>query len=94
MLELLLKLQDFLGLAYWAEIKTESPKCTYYFGPFLTEKEAKSYHSGYLEDLKAEGAKDIKVAIKRCKPRQLTIFDEATEENFKKKIVNLTEQIL
>ena len=57
MKELLLKLLDFLGLAYWAEIKTENPKCTYYFGPFLTWKEADSYQDGYLEDLKGEGAK-------------------------------------
>jgi len=85
MIELLLKLQDFLGLAYWIEIKTEKPKCIYYFGPFLTDKEAKSNLNGYLEDLKEEGAKEIKVTIKRCKPTQLTIFQEEAEEHLKKK---------
>ena len=82
MLELFLELLDFLGLAYWAEIKTENPKCTYYFGPFLSQKEAKRHDIGYLEDLKQEGAKEIKVAIKRCKqPTKLTILEEG-EENF------------
>jgi hypothetical protein len=85
MKELLLKLADILGLAYWIEIATDSPKCTYYFGPFLSKEEAEQEKGGYLDDLKGEGAMGIRVAIKQTKPSQLTIFDEADETvNFKK----------
>lgn len=71
---------ELLGLAWWVEIETESPKCVYYFGPFTTAKEAKAAQPGYIEDLQQEGAKGIKVEIKRCKPSKLTIFEEAGEE--------------
>lgn len=82
---LLLKIAEILGLAYWIEIKTEIPKCTYYFGPFLTEDEAQKTQGGYLEDLKGEGAIGIQLAIKKFKPQQITIFDEADETvNFKR----------
>lgn len=82
---ILLKIVEALGLAYWIEIKTEIPKCTYYFGPFLTADEAKKTQGGYLEDLKGEGATGIQLAIKKIKPKQLTIFDEADETvNFKR----------
>jgi hypothetical protein len=84
MKELLLKLADILGLAHWIEITTDSPKCTYYFGPFLSREEAEREQTGYLEDLKEEGAMGISVAIKQVKPSQLTIFDEADDSvNFK-----------
>jgi hypothetical protein len=94
MSEILLKLLDSFGLAYWAEIKTENPKCIYYFGPFATLKEANDHHSGYLEDLTSEGAQEIKVDFKRCKPNQLTILEEGTEEEYPTKIINLTERSL
>ncbi len=90
MMELLLGLLNLLGLACWAEIKTENPKCTYYFGPFLTKKEANTYQNGYLEDLKGEGAKNIKITIKRCRPDQLTVFEETEEFKGFDKVVNFT----
>lgn len=73
---LVTQIVDFLGLAYWAEITTDTPRCTYYFGPFLSKQEAISAQNGYVEDLMGEEAQGIKVLIKRCKPKQLTIFDE------------------
>jgi hypothetical protein len=76
MKELLLKTLDFLGFAYWVEITTDFPKCTYYFGPFLNEGEARDSQGGYLEDLQQEGAQGIAVFVKRCKPNDLTIFDD------------------
>ena len=79
MKELLISVLAVLGLAWWIEITTESPSCTYYFGPFATAKEAKSSQSGYITDLEMEGAKGFKTTIKRCKPTQLTVFDEASE---------------
>lgn len=60
---------------WWVEIITAVPRCTYYFGPFDDLTEARSAHSGYVEDLIGEGAKDIKVRIKRCQPQLLTICE-------------------
>ena len=70
---------DSFGLAYWVEINTDHPRCTYYFGPFISKQEASSAHNGYLEDLESEKAQGITVVIKRCKPTQLTIFDEIND---------------
>lgn len=67
---------EFLGLAWWVEIVTELPNCTYYFGPYRTVSEAKAARPGFVADLELEGARGIKVEIKRCKPNELTRFDE------------------
>lgn len=77
--EILLNVLEFLGLAWWIEIITETPSCTYYFGPFVSAKEAAAEKAGYIEDLEQEGAKGIRIVVKRCKPVQLTVFDEAAE---------------
>lgn len=79
MQEPLTNLLNLIGLAWWVEITTDLPRCTYYFGPFATSQEAEEYHSGYLEDLQQEGAQGITVVIKRCKPTKLTIDLEAEE---------------
>lgn len=79
MQESLTNLLHLLGLAWWVEITTDNPRCTYYFGPFLTAKEAEESKSGYIEDLEHEGALNIRVAVKRCKPAILTIFDDLGE---------------
>ncbi len=76
--ELLTDLLSSLGLAWWLEITTDSPHCLYYFGPFLSVKEAKANQGGYVEDLEKEGAQNILVKVKRCKPENLTIYDEKT----------------
>lgn len=80
MKEIWISLLEFLGLAWWVEIITEAPKCTYYFGPFATAKEAQAAQSGYIQDLEQEGAKGIRVEVKRCKPQDLTVHDELDEE--------------
>jgi hypothetical protein len=79
MKETLIAILDSVGLAYWIEIKTDKPSCTYYFGPFLNSQEAKAELVGYLEDLESEGAKGIYTKIKRCKPNELTVFDEFSD---------------
>lgn len=79
MKEVLLSILNFFGLAWWIEIITQKPKCTYYFGPFLTAKEADLAKTGYLEDLEIEGAIGIDVFIKRCKPKKLTVEDDLGE---------------
>lgn len=79
MKELMISLLNFFGWAFWVEIVTEAPRCTYYFGPFMTTKEAESAKAGYIEDLQQEGAQGIGVKIKRCKPLKLTVYDEKGE---------------
>ncbi len=79
MKEILISLLQSLGLAWWVEITTDAPRCTYYFGPFASEKDAAIAKSGYIEDLEQEGAAELKVVIKRDKPQNLTVYDEATD---------------
>ncbi|WP_069791194.1 DUF1816 domain-containing protein [Cyanobacterium sp. IPPAS B-1200] len=81
MKELLIQILNFLGLACWMKLTTENPRCTYYFGPFLTKKEARENQQGYIDDLLEEGAKEIKISMKRFKPTELTIFEELGEFN-------------
>jgi hypothetical protein len=65
------------GKAWWVEIKTNQPACTYYFGPFSNETEALAMKGGYIEDLEQEGAQNIRSTVQRCQhPDQLTITDE------------------
>jgi hypothetical protein len=80
MKEVVIKVLQFLGLAFWVEIVTDNPRCTYYFGPFLNEQEAYAAKDGYVEDLENEGTQGIAVKIKRCKPSDLTIFDDLGEQ--------------
>ncbi|MEM7726464.1 MAG: DUF1816 domain-containing protein [Cyanobacteria bacterium P01_A01_bin.45] len=68
-----------LGLAWWVEVKTQSPRCTYYFGPFLSATNAEAAMKGYVEDLEGEGAQGILVEVKRCKPNKLTVADDLGE---------------
>ena len=62
-----------LGLAWWVEVTTHQPQCTYYFGPFVSAKEAHTAIPGYVQDLEAEHAQEIVTKVKRCKPKQLTM---------------------
>lgn len=64
-----------LGLAWWVEIVTDKPQCTYYFGPFASAKKAELALPGYIEDLEQEEAQGITVVSKRCQPKELTIFE-------------------
>ena len=60
--------------AWWIEILTAQPKCTYYFGPFGGAWEAEVASKGFVEDLEGEFAQDIKVKIDRHRqPDLLTI---------------------
>jgi hypothetical protein len=79
--EALINLLHTFGWAWWVEIATQSPRCTYFFGPFLSAKEAKTASNGYMEDLQQEGAQGIAVNVRRCKPAKLTIFDEVGERS-------------
>lgn len=76
MKELGLKLLNSLGFAFWVEIITENPTCTYYFGPFTGKKEAEAAKIGYVEDLENEAAAIASLQVKRCQPHQLTVCDD------------------
>lgn len=65
---------DFLGQAWWVEVLTTYPRCTYYFGPFGGVESATLAVSGYVEDLEGEAAQGIKTQVKRCHPARLTIL--------------------
>ncbi|WP_309745446.1 DUF1816 domain-containing protein [Chamaesiphon sp. OTE_20_metabat_361] len=72
-----------IGQAWWVEITTAKPHCTYYFGPFTTAVEADEAKAGYVEDLEGESAQGIQVTIKRCKPAQMTIdYEEVAQESY------------
>lgn len=88
----MLKILNFIGMAYWVEIMTDSPQCTYYFGPFANKREADVASGGYLEDLQNEGAQGIKVIVKRCKPSNLTIFNEVEDSQPFKRVPALSRQ--
>jgi hypothetical protein len=79
MKEIWISILDFFGLAWWVEIVTENPSCTYYFGPFANPKDAQIAQPGYIEDLESEGARGIQALVKRARPGKLTVFDEAAE---------------
>jgi lipid II:glycine glycyltransferase (peptidoglycan interpeptide bridge formation enzyme) len=84
MKEFLTNSLDLLGLAWWVEIKTGNPRCTYYFGPFLNDVSAQEHLPGYVEDLEKEGAQNLMVAVKRCKPHVLTIVDASEQASLRK----------
>ena len=75
----LISLTNVLGFAWWVEIVTQNPKCTYYFGPFISSVDANLASKGYVEDLDNEGAQGITVNVKRCKPYVLTIAEDLGE---------------
>jgi hypothetical protein len=68
------------GLAWWVEIITRNPNCTYYFGPFLRFHEARATEEGYIEDLQQEGSQIISVCSRRCKPSQVTLLEDAQDK--------------
>jgi hypothetical protein len=68
------------GFAWWIEIITTNPSCTYFFGPFDSVDEAKEHQGGFVEDLTQEGATVLSPQIKWCKPKELTIYMEKERE--------------
>ncbi|MFS8854201.1 DUF1816 domain-containing protein [Synechococcus sp. H55.7] len=65
-------LDRLLGLSVWIEITTDD--CTYYYGPFASEREAEAHKSHYIADLEAEGVKRIEAQVKKMRqPQSLTV---------------------
>ena len=67
--------------AWWIEVRTTEPACTYYFGPFDMEKEAELAKKGYLDDLEQEGSKVVAASILPLDepPQQLTIYEDGMD---------------
>lgn len=79
MKDIWLKFLETTGKAFWVEVKTETPACTYYFGPFPNAQEAESARPGYIEDLVEEGAQGIETKISQMQPEELTIEHSSGE---------------
>jgi hypothetical protein len=71
---------------WWIKVVTQSPACTYYFGPFDSLSEAESKQLEYIQDIKEEGAAEIISQIQRCQPQQLTICEEEDTEELMKSL--------
>ena len=57
---------------WWVEVDTDSPKRTYYFGPYDSRQQASDKSNGYIRDLEKKGAKKISINIKQVRqPTQL-----------------------
>ncbi|WP_017306002.1 DUF1816 domain-containing protein [Spirulina subsalsa] len=93
MKDTVVQILNFFGWAWWVEVKTENPRCTYYFGPFANQQEAQEMSSGYVDDLKDEGAQGISVYIQRMKPDELTVFDELGETPDHERFPTLSGQL-
>lgn len=63
-----------LRQTWWLKVLTDSPRCEYYFGPFMSEREADQAKGGHMEDLTLEGSELLRVSVLRClPPSELTI---------------------
>lgn len=84
MKEIWLSLLELLGKAWWIEVTTDTPRCSYFFGPFASQQEAEASKPGFIEDLQGEGATNIRAQIRQCKPdpKKLTVYDEAVDRKF------------
>ncbi len=66
-LRALRSLGNSFGLAWWAEVKTNTPDVTYWFGPFLTRRSLKIKLIGFVNDLSAESPQEITHTLIRCR---------------------------
>ncbi|BAW97351.1 hypothetical protein NIES970_23020 [[Synechococcus] sp. NIES-970] len=65
------------GRHWWLKITTAKPFCVYYFGPFVSEKNARAHLPGYQADLEQERAQITQIVLNQMMPpAQLTICPE------------------
>ncbi|MEG4091113.1 DUF1816 domain-containing protein [Microcoleus sp. Pol12B4] len=63
---------------WWVEVETDSPKRTYYFGPYDSRQEASNSSNRYIRDLENKGAKKISINIKQgSQPTHLTASEDS-----------------
>ncbi len=60
----------------WLKVRTQTPRCVYFFGPFDSSREARVHQDGYITDLINEGAQGIRVNLQRKEPQVLTLVEE------------------
>ena len=60
----------------WLKVRTQTPQCVYFFGPFNSRREARDHQDGYITDLTQEGAQGIRVTLQRKEPQVLTLVKE------------------
>ncbi len=77
--EIRIDVLEKIDKAWWLEITTQTPSCTYYFGPFDSCAASQFAQSGYIEDLKQEGAQGIAIKIELCQPQKLTVCEDLEE---------------
>ena len=61
----------------WLKVRTQTPQCVYFFGPFNSSREARDHQDGYMTDLIQEGAQGIRVTLQRKEPQVLTLVQES-----------------
>jgi hypothetical protein len=59
---------DRFGKAWWVEITTTNPRINYYFGPFISAKEAGIAQPSYMEAIEHKGEQIQGVRIQQYKP--------------------------
>ncbi|GET36212.1 DUF1816 domain-containing protein [Microseira wollei] len=70
---------DRFGKAWWVEITTTNPR-NYYFGPFISAKEAGIAQPSYMEAIEHKGEQIQGVRIQQYKPTFLSILNcQSTE---------------
>ena len=63
---------------WWVEVDTDSPKRTYYFGPYDSREEASNQTTSYIRNLEKKGAKKISINIKQGRqPTELRASEES-----------------
>jgi Domain of unknown function (DUF1816) len=51
--------------SWWVEVHTPMPEWTHCYGPFDHLQEARIARTGYVENLRKEGARDIVAVVKQ-----------------------------
>lgn len=69
------------GKAWWVEITTVNPRMSYYFGPFISAKEAGIAQPSYIEAIELQGEQILGVRIQQYKPKILPIVSRESAES-------------
>lgn len=77
---------DRCGKAWWVEITTTNPAINYYFGPFISAKEAGIAQPSYMEAIEHKGEQIQGVRIQQYKPTFLSILTRESPESYQNQI--------
>lgn len=63
---------------WWVEVDTDSPKRTYFFGPYDSREEASNQTTSYIRNLEKKGAQKISINIKQGRqPTELRASEDS-----------------